>query len=59
MKRKEILKKLVTELSLETTKDLVCISRVVDYITEELVIRQETYENMSQEKLFLNIRLKM
>ena len=59
MKRKEILKKLVTELSLETTKDLVCISRVVDYITEELVIRQETYEKMSQEKLFLNIRLKM
>jgi hypothetical protein len=33
--------------------------RVADYILDELVIRKETFEKMSKEKLLLNLRSKV
>jgi hypothetical protein len=58
-KKKEMLKKLVGNLGKDKTEDLVTVSRVVDYITEELVIRRETYEKMNRDKILSNIRSKM
>ena len=59
IRKKDMLKKMVGELNKDKLKDLVIMSRVVDYITEELVIRRETYEKMSGEKMLSNIRSKM
>jgi hypothetical protein len=58
-KKKEVLKKFVGGLGREKLEELVIASRVVDYIMEELVIRRETYEKMSRDKLYSNIRGKM
>lgn len=35
------------------------MSRVVDYVMEELVIRRETYERMSRDKMLSNIKAKL
>jgi hypothetical protein len=37
----------------------VLASQVVDYVVDELVIRRETFEKMSRDKLSMNLRSKM
>lgn len=60
IRKKEILKTLVGKLTLEQKQeDLVTASRVVDFIMEDLVIRKETYERMSRDKMLSNIRAKL
>jgi hypothetical protein len=39
--------------------ELVLASRVVDYVVDDMVIRRETFEKMSRDKLLSNIRSKM
>ena len=34
-------------------------SRIVDYIIDELVIRKETFEKLSKEKLIFNLKSKI
>lgn len=40
MKKKEILKRFVMSLVLDRLEEVVVVSRVVDYIMEDLVIRR-------------------
>lgn len=39
--------------------ELVLALRVVDYVLDELVIRRETFEKMSKDKLLLNLKTKI
>jgi hypothetical protein len=60
IRKKEILKILVGKLTLkQKQEDLVTASRVVDFIMEDLVIRKETYERMSRDKMLSNIKAKL
>lgn len=60
IRKKEILKTLVGKLTLkQKQEDLVTASRVVDFIMEDLVIRKETYERMSRDKMLFNIKAKL
>jgi|JI6StandDraft_1071083.scaffolds.fasta_scaffold976320_1 hypothetical protein len=60
IRKKEILKTLVGKLTLkQKQEDLVTASRVVDFIMEDLVIRKETYERMSRDKMLSNIKAKL
>jgi hypothetical protein len=43
----------------DSIEDLVLSSRIVDYIANELVIRKETFEKMSKEKLVINLKTKI
>jgi hypothetical protein len=43
----------------DSIDDLVLSSRIVDYIVDELVIRKETFEKMSKEKLVINLKTKI
>jgi len=59
IRRKELLKKFVGGMGKERVEDLVLVSRVVDYVVDELIIRKETFEKMSRDKLINNIRAKI
>jgi hypothetical protein len=59
LKKREFLKKFINSLRKEKIEELVLASRVVDYIIEDLVIRKETFEKMSKDKLLSNIKTKM
>jgi predicted RNA-binding protein with EMAP domain len=58
-KKRELLRKFINGLGKEKVEELVLASRVVDYIVDELVIRKETFEKMSKDKLLLNLRTKI
>jgi hypothetical protein len=58
-KRRDLLRKFITNLPKDRMEELVLASRVVDYVVDELVIRRETFEKMSREKLLANLRSKV
>lgn len=58
-KKRELLRRVVNGLAKERVDELVLALRVVDYVLDELVIRRETFEKMSKDKLLLNLKTKI
>lgn len=59
MKKKELLKKLVRNINRNKMEELVLALRIIDYVQEETLVRKETFEKLSKEKLLSNILVKM
>ncbi len=53
------MKRFLNKMPKDSIEDLVLASRIVDYIVDELVIRKETFEKLSKEKLMLNLKTKI
>ena len=46
-------------IRLETAEELVLVSRLIDYIEEKMLIKKSTYDKLTKEQLFKQVKMKI